>query len=370
MRSPLWALLVFIVIGSFSVHAQDLSLGANDLRIAQGSDGGFHLYIRKKPGINSVLLTETTRDPTLQLDNYAYRAAAWNPINGNERRMLDGKLIPPGDKIYSLIDSTTEYVASFGEAFHIYIPYILEYGYEWTRHGEVYVGNGTYLNLRTFALPYGDYRSSFRDNPFVLTIEQTPLEGNPSDLFMRDTIDSFQKLSASTGGNAYYSTGPEDIVETIGAILSKSNAQSLDIVFCIDTTASMQNDIDAIRAHLRSEIAALMHEYRRVRVGFIIYRDYYDEYLTRFFDFSDNINIIQRTLNSFRARGGRDIPEAVHEALYDAATKFKWQAEDRQIILIGDAPPHPRARGRISEEMTISAARLRNIAINSIILPQ
>ncbi|GMO52030.1 MAG: VWA domain-containing protein [Termitinemataceae bacterium] len=353
------------------MSAQDLSLGSNDLRITQGSDGGFHLYIRKKAGINSVLLTETTRDPKLQLDNYAYRAASWNPINGNEQRLLDGKLLSTtGQKIFSLIDSTTEFVPSFGEAFHIYIPYILEYGYEWTRHGEVYVGNGTYLNLRAFSLPYADYRGSFKDNPFVLTVEQFPLEGKPADLFMRDTIDAFGETAGATGGTMHYSIGPEDIVQTIGTILSKSRFSTLDIVFCIDTTASMKNDIEAIRANLCAQIAALMREKRNVRIGFVIYRDYYDEYLTRVFDFSDNINIIQRTLNSFRAKGGRDIPEAVHEALYDAATKFKWQAEERQIILIGDAPPHPRARGRISKEMALNAAHRRGVVINSIILPQ
>jgi hypothetical protein len=69
-------------------------------------------------------------------------------------------------------------------------------------------------------------------------------------------------------------------------------------------------------------------------------------------------------------RGGRDIPEAVYEALYDGATKFNWDSESRLIVLIGDAPPHPRARGRITREMVNDAVAERGLKVNAIILPQ
>ena len=68
----LLCLEVFFLL-AVSVFAADLSIGKEDVRIIQSPEGGYHLYIRKKADINSVLLTETTRDPTLQSDNYAYR---------------------------------------------------------------------------------------------------------------------------------------------------------------------------------------------------------------------------------------------------------------------------------------------------------
>ena len=129
-----------------------LNVGSEDLRIEQRTDGGFHLYIRKKPGIGSVLLTETTRDPSLRSANYAYRAPEWNPVNGDEIRILDGQPILKSSQIWSLIDSTPEFHHELGQAFHIFIPYILHYGYEHSRHGEVYVTAGTYLNIRSFSL--------------------------------------------------------------------------------------------------------------------------------------------------------------------------------------------------------------------------
>lgn len=82
---------------------------------------GFHLYIRKKEAVESVLLCETTKDPQGKSNNYAYRALEYNPINGDELRLLDGKpLVSEGAK-YSLIDSTPEKHPVFNEAFHIYI---------------------------------------------------------------------------------------------------------------------------------------------------------------------------------------------------------------------------------------------------------
>jgi hypothetical protein len=40
------------------------------------------------------------------------------------------------------------------------------------------------------------------------------------------------------------------------------------------------------------------------------------------------------------------------------------------MILIGDAPPHPRQRGQVSKEMSDKAVRDRGIKVNAIILPQ
>jgi hypothetical protein len=86
--------------------------------------------------------------------------------------------------------------------------------------------------------------------------------------------------------------------------------------------------------------------------------------------------VFQKSLNAIRAQGGRDIPEAVNEALYDAITDFPWDIETptvavkKIIILIGDAPPHPIPRGNITEKMAIDGARESGITINAIVLPQ
>ncbi|GHV84432.1 hypothetical protein AGMMS50230_00400 [Spirochaetia bacterium] len=346
-----------------------LGINPEDLRIEQGADGGFHLFIKKKPGIASVLLTESTRDPALKSANYAYRAPEWNPINGDEIRLLDERPIPKSARIWSLIDSSPEIHPELGEVFHIYIPYILYYGYESGRHGEVYVVNGIYLNIRAFSLPYADYRGQFRDNPFTLEVSQQPLAGPPEGNYMKETEEAFTAISAWSSGRPVHAAGPGDIVDRIRGILEKERGKSIDLVICLDTTGSMKNDIEEIRKNLVPAIGETLGGLPG-RVGMVLFKDYNEEYITKVIPFTANLNTIQQRLDEIIPRGGKDIPEAVYEALYDGAVKFSWEAESRLIILIGDAPPHLRQRGKISADMARNAAAEQNIQVHTIILPQ
>ncbi|MDR2402728.1 MAG: VWA domain-containing protein [Spirochaetaceae bacterium] len=372
IRKPVfWGIGAWVLLlGLAPVYSQDLSLQGDDLRIEQQVDGGFHLYIRKKPGIGSVLLTESTRDPNRAEDNYAYRSPEWNPVNGDEPRLLDGVPIPRESGIYSLIDSSPETHPELGQVFHIYIPYILHYGYADTRHGEVYVTDGAYLNIRTFALPYGDYRGGFQDNPFILRVAQKPLEGPPEQNYMKDTVDAFREIARAGHGDMVYSEGPKDLVQKIEDILMKEKGKNLDMVLCLDTTSSMKDDIDAVRNLLIPMLSGIIREFAGFRIGMVLYKDYFDEYLTRIIPFTTDFRLFQQNLNAVRVSGGRDIPEAVYEALYEGAIRFSWEAESRLVILVGDAPPHPRARGSITKSMVDKSVEEQGLKVHAIILPQ
>jgi hypothetical protein len=356
--------------GSASPTGQkDLIILQEDTRIEQRVDGGFHLFIRKKPDIASVLLTETTKDPSLQEANYAYRDAQWNPINGDEVRLLNDAPISRTSRIWSLIDSTPETHPELGEAFHIYIPYILHYGYAYTRHGEVYVQNGTYFNIRAFTLPYGDYRGDFQDNPFVLQVTQKPLDGPPDGNYMRETINSFADITTSNNGDLVWSREPKDLTDKIKGILEKERRKTLDVLLCLDTTASMRDDIAAIKAGLPELLEAMAGEFYALRIGMVLYRDYHEAYLARLIPFTSDLEVFKKNLHTVQVTGGGDIPEAVYEALHEGITKFSWQSEAKVIILIGDAPPHPRQKGKISKTMVYEAAAEQGIKISAIILP-
>ena len=363
-------LLIFSAVFCFSLYTQDLNLESEDLLLELRADGGFHLFIRKKPDISSVLLTETTRDPTMRADNYAYRAGEWNAVNGDEIRLLDGVPIPRENRIYSLISSTVVNHPVLGQAFHIYIPYVLYYGYEEGRHGEVYLTDGTFLNIRAFTLPYADYRGAFRDNPFVLEIRQEAPPGPPEGTYMRETLDAFTEIARAGSGQLIYSGGPDDLVNLIRGALERERGKTIDIVICLDTTNSMRKYIDAIRERLIPMLEGMLGGFPSFKIGMVLFKDYYDSYLTRVIPFTADFAQFQRDLNAIRVNGGGDIPEAVYEALHDGATKFIWEAESRIMILIGDAPPHPRPRGRITGNMANNAASERNIKVHAILLPQ
>ena len=67
---------------------------------------------------------------------------------------------------------------------------------------------------------------------------------------------------------------------------------------------------------------------------------------------------------------GRDIPEAIFEALYESIRAYTWESESRLVILIGDAPPHPEPRGKVTEDLVYEKAEVNNVKITAIILPQ
>lgn len=370
----------------YTEEQQKLRISIEDIKIqTETKDSeiiGYHLYIKKLPRIMSVLLTETTKDPNGKADNYAYRTKEYNPINGDEIRYLDGKpLVSEGAK-YSLVDSSVEYLEDFGAAFHFYIPSTIIYGYEWSRNGEIQIGKGTFINIRTFEKPYADYTGNFMDNPFMFDLETRKIPKKVPEVVLTDDYnpiasEKFKEVSE----NVIYSKGPETIVEDIKDILQQEkDKNNLDVVFAIDATGSMKNDIDKLKADLMPALEEIFASAPDVRIGLLFYRDYGDTFNfkglpVKTFGFTSNITTFSKNLNSIRIYGpeGGDIPEAVYEAMYAASEFYNWRTTAfKRIILIGDAEPHPTPRksGKYSKEFVQSLADAKKIKINAILLPK
>ena len=358
----------------FPLFGADLELDQSDLAVIQDPKGaGYHFYIRKKPDIASILMTETTKDPQKRLDNFAYRDFQYNSINGDEKRILNGKeLDTRGKRLYSLIDSTPEKNTPLGEAFHIWVPYVICYGYEWDRHGEVQVLDGTFFNIRAFEKPYADYTGSFSDNPFVLRVTQKSIKEVHEAAFSEPAAEAFSELAQLSGNKLIYSDNVDGIMPSIEVILTPNKHKNIDVVFVIDATESMKDDIQKLRELLAASLKKHLAQYDSYRIGLVLYKDYYDDFLTKTAsDFTSDINRFSAALKSFSVFGGRDIPEAVYEGI-DAGLDLEWSTAadtDRKLILIGDAPPHPRPQGSITKDAVIEAAKAKDVKLFPIILP-
>lgn len=373
------------------VLAQGLSIAASDVRIEQGNDGGYHLYIRATDGLLSVLLVESTKDPQGVADNYAYRAEVWNPVNGDEKRLLNGVFMDPASAIYSLIDSSPEADAEFGQAFHVFIPWVVAYGYPWSRNGREFIADGTFINIRAFAKPYADYSGGFLDNPYRISLTQKPFprplvpppaipapvvpkpetkpEPPDTSIYMPETLRSFESIAESGKGSVSYSMGEADIVPVLAAILESIEGDSLDLVICLDTTDSMADDIDAIKLSLPAMVKEKTARFAFFRLGLVLYKDYFEDYVVKRIEFTRDVDAFTQAVSRIRVAGGRDIPEAVYEALYEALEGYAWAADARRIVLIGDAPAHPIARGKIEKTMVDRKSWEYGVAIDVIILP-
>ncbi len=346
-----------------------LAIGPHDVRIEQTLEGGYYLYVRKTAGISSILITESTEAPDHGVATYSFRNPSYHPENGDERRILDGEFLDTSGGLYSLIDSTPIADEQFGEALRVFIPYVVVYGYSWTRNGELQLLDGSYLSIRAFSDPYADYSGGYRDNPFVLKVSQRANSPETREL-MPAAVEIFTEIAEEAGGDAVVPDEDQGVVETIDQLIAASTGRSLDLVLALDTTESMKDNIPELQRELVPMLSSYIGDHESLRVGLVYYRDYMEEYLTRRVDFQDDLSIVQRAIDTVQVAGGRDIPEAVYEALHTALIGFSWEADDRMIVLVGDAPPHPRPRSWITKEVVQRQAEELGVEIHTIILPQ
>ena len=118
----------------------------------------------------------------------------------------------------------------------------------------------------------------------------------------------------------------------------------LDVLFLIDSTGSMADEIDKLQESIR-EIAARIDRLPnqpQVRFAMTIYRDRGDLFVSRTFDFTPDVREFSKALDEVEAEGGGDYPESLNEALHRAVHAPEWRGEDtvQLIFLVADAPPH------------------------------
>lgn len=128
----------------------------------------------------------------------------------------------------------------------------------------------------------------------------------------------------------------------------------LDVVFVIDATGSMGWLVAEVKGRVRSLAAWLREMVPLTRFGVVAYRDDDDpEFATRVEPLTLSVAKVHRFLDRLEARGGGDIPEAVHAGLEAAIERAGWKSDSRKVIVIlGDAPPHPEHM-----EQTLALAR-------------
>jgi Mg-chelatase subunit ChlD len=123
--------------------------------------------------------------------------------------------------------------------------------------------------------------------------------------------------------------------------MSALGARQLDLAVLIDCTASMFGEIAAAQGGLDEMLVFSKDLVSSARLAIVGYRDRRDEFETKAWDFTSDVDAARRQLWMLNAEGGGDVPEAVHPALKLALTQLTWRPESTKVlILVGDAPPH------------------------------
>jgi Mg-chelatase subunit ChlD len=145
---------------------------------------------------------------------------------------------------------------------------------------------------------------------------------------------------------AFLQRGQKNAVDVVldgkpGAVPARAR---LDLVFLIDATGSMDDEIAKLKTTLRTiaDQVAKLPSRPDTCFGLVAYRDRTDEFLVRRHDFTNDLNAFQGVLDALRAAGGGDYPEAMNEALNETVHKMSWRGNGttRLVVLLADAPPH------------------------------
>ncbi|EPX80938.1 VWA domain-containing protein [Litoreibacter arenae] len=117
----------------------------------------------------------------------------------------------------------------------------------------------------------------------------------------------------------------------------------LDLVFVVDTTGSMADEIAWLTKELRGFVGQAKRAAPRVdiRYGLVVYRDDGDAYVVKNYGFTKQRRQMQSWLSAQSANGGGDYPEAAARALASAAD-MPWRKGkgERLVIHVADAPAH------------------------------
>jgi uncharacterized protein YegL/predicted small lipoprotein YifL len=123
-----------------------------------------------------------------------------------------------------------------------------------------------------------------------------------------------------------------------------SPAARLDVLFLIDATGSMSDEINQLKENIQAIAGQIdqLPSQPNVRFGMVHYRDKDDEYVTRLADFTPDVVQFARQLDAVYADGGGDYPENLNEALSRAVHEPEWRVMETVslIFLVADAPPH------------------------------
>ena len=179
----------------------------------------------------------------------------------------------------------------------------------------------------------------------------------------KGSVNAVQEMSREPGA---------EWVVNLNAAPAYQSGVPLDVLFLLDATGSMSDEIDRIKSTLVSiaERISDLPSQPVLRFGMVTYRDRGDDFVTRLYDFQSDAQQFANAIRSVVADGGGDTPESLNAALYTAVNQPDWRLDDavRLIFLVADAPPHldyPQDYDYAVEMMTAHRKGIKIFAVAS-----
>lgn len=144
-------------------------------------------------------------------------------------------------------------------------------------------------------------------------------------------------------------------------------SELVDLVFVVDATGSMGDEINFLKSELKDVIEKVEKENPelQVRLGSVFYRDKGDEYVVRKHELNADVKAGIKFIGEQAPGGGGDYPEAMDAGMEAAINELSWSenARARIMFVLADAPPHGQTEHVQKMQETIKAAARKGIRI-------
>lgn len=191
-------------------------------------------------------------------------------------------------------------------------------------------------------------------------------------LFPQSESGELNVTFGNISNNLQYSKENNNLTVQLRTTTNKS--QLIQLMFVIDATGSMGDEINFLKKELGNVIERVVDAYNdiTVQLSFLFYRDDGDNEKFAFTDFTDVTNTeqyqtMQNVLSKQKADGGGDYPEALDEALQMAVNKQWSDGATKLIFNLLDAPCHTTQKNQDAYSSAVYTAAEKGIRISPIL---
>ncbi len=185
-------------------------------------------------------------------------------------------------------------------------------------------------------------------------------------IYSKMAVSYFTSLAKDLHGRAFFTPDADSLVNVIMEILSTRINDGSDIVFLIDKTSSMEDDIAKVRKSM-DLILDYLKQFDNVKVAIAEYGDknwQYDFWYNST-ELSNDIEGMKSFLNENLTLGNPDIPESVNDAIVKTVTEMNWtEGNKRLMLVIGDAPSQEGSLSEYTQEQVIEKCDSMNVKFN------
>lgn len=184
--------------------------------------------------------------------------------------------------------------------------------------------------------------------------------------YSKVSVSYFTSLAHSLGGRTYFAAHADSLTSAIMDILTSRLDDGTDIVFLIDKTGSMDDDLEKVKQSI-DMMMNYISQFNNVKLGVASYGDknyQYDFWYNRT-DLSSDPQQIKSYMESFTTIGNPDVAESVNDAIVKTVREMNWtEGSKRLMLVIGDAPSQQPPLSSFTEEKVIAVCDSMHVKFN------